>query len=99
MEMTENEICREYRTARDKKRQVGILADCKLTGKTEILAILSRGGEKLPDANARCKSFGGRKRREEEHPDDLIAEMERIEREIGDLEKQYCAVASRVKRK
>ncbi len=99
MEMTEREICREYRAAKDKKRQVGILADCNCTDREEILAILSRGGEKLPDAKARCKSFGNKRRRKDERLDGLIAEMEPLDFKIAKLEKQYCAVAKRVKQK
>lgn len=46
--MTNEEICREYRQAKDPKKQVEILADCNQTTKSAIVDILRAGGEKVP---------------------------------------------------
>jgi len=44
MEMTKEEIIRDYRQARYKGKQVGILADLNSCRKSEIVAILREGG-------------------------------------------------------
>lgn len=46
--MTNEEICREYRQAKDPKKQVEILADYNQTTKSAIVDILRAGGEKVP---------------------------------------------------
>ena len=48
MYMTEADICREYRQAKDKQAQIGILAELNLCGQAEIAAVLARGGEDVP---------------------------------------------------
>ena len=51
--MTNEEICRDYRQAKNRVKQIGILAD--LTGKTrqEIIEILTEGGCEIPGNMAR----------------------------------------------
>ena len=44
MEMSEYEICREYKQAKDKRVQVGILADLNLCSRKRILLILNQNG-------------------------------------------------------
>lgn len=44
MEMTAEEICRDYRLSLRKNAQIKILAELNLTTKTEIKRILSKGG-------------------------------------------------------
>lgn len=46
MEMTENEICREYRMAKKKRMQIGILADQNMVTREEIEEILKKHGLK-----------------------------------------------------
>lgn len=46
--MTNEEICREYRQAKDPKKQIEILADYNQTTKSAIVDILRAGGEKVP---------------------------------------------------
>lgn len=43
--MTPNEICRNYRQAKDKKEQIKILADLNCTSKDEIIKVLVDCGE------------------------------------------------------
>lgn len=45
MQMTEKEICKRYREAKDKRLQIGILAELNATSKEFIKEILERGGE------------------------------------------------------
>lgn len=47
MFMSEEEICREYHTARDRRKQIQILADLNTTDRKSIIEILLRGGEKV----------------------------------------------------
>lgn len=53
MTMTENEILREYKTAKDKKHQIEILADLNTTSIDEIKRILKDNGVDLRGANGR----------------------------------------------
>ena len=48
MTMTDEEICRDYRTAKAPMKQIGILADLNQCGKDRIKQILIDGGCKLP---------------------------------------------------
>ena len=48
MYMKEEDICREYRQAKDKQVQIGILAEQNLCSREEIAAVLARGGEEVP---------------------------------------------------
>lgn len=46
--MTNEEICRDYRLAKQKVKQIGILADLNDCQRKEIVEILKAGGEELP---------------------------------------------------
>ena len=48
MTMTNEEICRDYRTAKSKLKQIQILAELNECSKDTIKRILVEGGEKLP---------------------------------------------------
>lgn len=48
MTMTNEEICRDYRTAKAPMKQIGILAELNQCDKNRIKQILMDGGEKLP---------------------------------------------------
>lgn len=45
---TEEEICRAYRLAKNKREQISILADMTLRTPIEIIEILERGGIECP---------------------------------------------------
>lgn len=47
--MTEGEICSMYRNAKNRRRQLSILADLTGKSKTEIIAILLKNGEKVAE--------------------------------------------------
>lgn len=55
MELPEREICAEYRQAKNKTAEIGILAELNATDKKTICEVLTRNGEKLPG------NFGPRK--------------------------------------
>lgn len=46
--MTNEEICRDYRLAKQKVKQIGILADLNECTRKEIVEILKASGEELP---------------------------------------------------
>lgn len=79
MNMTPQEIAREYREAKDKGNQIKILADENLTDRKEIIKILKEQGEitdKIPRAKgARARAekgaaVGDQKKKEKEAADD-----------------------------
>lgn len=57
LQMTEFEICQEYRLAKDQKNMIGILADQNVTQKEDIIEILIRGGEINPGMQKRKKPY------------------------------------------
>ena len=61
--MTDNEICREYREAKNKKAQIQILADQMLCTRGEIIKILAENGEDVSQINTKAQV-----RRKKEEP-------------------------------
>ena len=55
MTMTDNEIVREYKAAKNKQHQIEILADLNTTSKDEIKKILKANGVNLRGGNFRAK--------------------------------------------
>lgn len=53
MKMTESEICREYREAKDKRAQIRILADLNVCEKNQIMKVLLSNGYALPPERKR----------------------------------------------
>lgn len=56
--MTSEEICRNYRLAKDPRKQIEILADLNQTSKRKIQKILEKGGETIRayyDANRKSR--------------------------------------------
>lgn len=61
MQMSENEIVRDYRQAKNKGHQVGILAELNLCTKEEIISILKSNGvsqAELPRNRKKTESEG-----------------------------------------
>ena len=57
MNMTENEIVRSYRAAKNKRQQIEILADLNVVSQDEIKAILKENGVDLRGGNFRAKKL------------------------------------------
>lgn len=49
--MSDNEIVRSYHEAKNKLKQIGILADLTLRSESEIVKILEDNGENVPIKN------------------------------------------------
>ncbi len=62
--MTEAEVCREYRQAKDKQAQIGILAELNLCTQDEIRALLVRNGflKDLPEKKPAARRNQSRKK-------------------------------------
>lgn len=79
--MTEGEICRSFRSAKDKARQIKVLAQLNGTDSLEIIKTLTLGGEELP------KGTVGR----------LYKRLETLEAQIREREREYKAIAAVLK--
>lgn len=83
MNMTEGEICRQYRSAKDRASQLQILADLNCVPRLEIIKILMHNGEqvRLPLAAK------GKKRTteltDEEYTAALFRRLDVLDRETG----------------
>ncbi len=62
MEMTNEEICRHYTQAADKRKDISILADLNITNEAAIRAVLKKGAvlEEKPDKRQGSGKKGGR---------------------------------------
>lgn len=59
MQMTNEEIIRDYRQAADKSAEIRVLAELNVTSRNEIIAILEDAGEVLP-GKRRAGKFDGK---------------------------------------
>jgi hypothetical protein len=81
MEMNENEIVRSYRESKNKKQQIGILADMNCCEPEQIKEILKKNGVDLRGGNYRAK-------KEEAPKEDAKADPPIPERKIEIPEEQ-----------
>ena len=76
--MTEHEICVMYRGAKDKSKQIPILADLCQTDKVTIIGILRKNGENVPDKEIQ----------------QLFKRLDTLEAKILDAEREYKRIAA-----
>lgn len=97
MEMTNGEIIRMYRHARDKGAQIKILAELNRTSGIKIIEILSKEGEevRIPLPSRGKKRTG--ELPEKEYCAALMKRMEELDAKIAHLEMEYREVAAAVK--
>ncbi len=76
--MGEWEICYSYRSAKHKARQIQILADLNGVNTLEIIKILVHGGERLPESTL----------------NKLFAQLDKLEAQIREKEREYMAIAA-----
>lgn len=100
MIMGENEICREYRTAKNKKQQIYILADLNCCKPQEIMNVLIDNGEaiqprkkrKIPDKESLSKQ---EKQKTTGLPPEvegaLYEKLDSLDKEIKEIERQLEA--------
>lgn len=75
--MEEWEICYNYRSAKHKERQIQILADLNGVNTFEIIKILVHGGESPPERTW----------------NKLFAQLDKLEAQIREKEREYMAIA------
>ncbi len=74
--MSEREICRDYRNAKDRNEQITVLAELNGIGRIDIIRILRKNGERL------TSRVNGQLERRLETLNKKIAKMEQEYREI-----------------
>lgn len=79
--MTDREICRSYHNARHKAQQIQILAELNAVDSLEIIKVLVRGREELPDSAV----------------NKMYRRLDRLEMEIREREREYEAIAAAMK--
>lgn len=77
MNMTENEIIRQYKEAKDKREQVKILADMNLCEVEEIEKILKDNGQRLPVRHLKKKPQNEPSEETEDIPAPAIEPLEK----------------------
>ena len=96
--MNSEQICREYREAKNKKQQIGILADQNLCGKSEIIKILIEAGEDMS-----CMEPKRGKGKPKEAPKEplpevvlrvLYARLDLIDQEMAAKEEEYKQIVA-----
>lgn len=96
-EMTEGEICREYRLAKDKGEQIQILADRNCTSRAEIIGILTRGGERV---RIMLPSRGKKRMRElsdKEYYQALFKRLDILDAQIAAREREYREIVAAIR--
>ena len=98
--MTDNEICREYREAKNKKAQIQILADQMLCTRGEIIKILAENGEDVSQINTKAQV---RRKKEEPVPEsvlvDLCNRLDEIDNTVMQLTGEKRLIEERIKEK
>ena len=89
MEMTDGEICQEYRLAKNKEEQIRILADLNRSDQQSIINILISGGENVrfsPSSGGRriTKDLTG-----EKYKLLLYRRLDVLDNKIAKAEKEY----------
>lgn len=74
--MTECEICLSYREAKDKRKQIPILADLAQMSKPEIIGILLRNGESVAKQDI----------------EQLYKRLDALDAQIAEREREYRAI-------
>lgn len=74
--MTEREICLSYREAKDKRKQIPILADLSELSKPEIIGILLRNGENVMKQDI----------------EQLYKRLDALDAQIAEREREYRAI-------
>lgn len=81
--MTNEEICRHYRLAADKRDDIVVLADLNMTSREEIERILTEGGELVPEERKQRRTYKTKRGAEIEERLRKGQSVERIARDMG----------------
>ena len=89
MEMTDGEICREYRLAKNKEKQIRILADLNRSDQQSIINILTNGGEKVRFIPSSVGRKTTKDLTSEKYKLLLYRRLDVLDRKIAKAEKEY----------
>ncbi len=98
MNMSVDEICRNYRQAKDKREQIKIIADLNCTSKDEIIKVLVDCGEMEP-REIRTKKTAKKQAAELPEPvaHALFARIDELDKLIKPLEDQRNEIDKQMK--
>lgn len=94
MEMTEREICRNYRLSKNRGEQLQILAELNATSRAKIIGILIRGGETVRLAIPTKGKPRTREMTDKEYCNALFKYMDTLDIKIAKLENEYRDVVA-----
>lgn len=97
MHMTDGEICRNYRGAKNRSEQIQILAELNDTGRDKIIRILLQNGEKV---RIPLPSRGKPRKQEmtdEEYYAALFNRLDVLDVKIAKLEREYRDIVAVLK--
>lgn len=97
MEMTESEICRNYRLAKNKGEQLQMLAELNATSRAEIIDVLTRGGETVRIAIPTKGKPRTREMTDKEYRKALFKYMDTLDVKIAKLESEYRDVVAAIR--
>lgn len=98
MNMSVDEICRNYRQAKDKKEQIKILADLNCTSKDEIIKVLVDCGEmEPPESRPKKTSKKHAAKLPEPVAQALFTRIDELDKLIKPLEDQRDEINERMK--
>lgn len=92
MRMTEAEICKEYREAKNPRMQIGILADLNVCEKEDILKILILNGQDVTVAGPKKPGQKGDK-----VLNLMFSLLDEVETEVYAAEQKYKAIVESIK--
>lgn len=92
MRMTEVEICKEYREAKNPRMQIGILADLNVCEKEDILKILILNGQDVTVAGPKKPGQKGDKVLSL-----MFSLLDEVEAEVYAAEQKYKAIVESIK--
>lgn len=99
--MSPEQICKEYREAKNKKQQIGILADQNLCGKSEIIKILIEAGEDMSCMEPKKGKGKPKEAPKEPLPEAVLgvlyARLDLIDQEMAAKEEEYKQIVNFIK--
>lgn len=96
-DMSESEICRMYRQARDKGMQIQILAELNAVSKDDIVEILRKNGERVRIPIPLKGKKRTRELTEQQYHRELFKRLDELDRRIAKAEKEYRMIAAEIK--
>lgn len=98
MDMTNEEIVRDYRQARSPKKHINVLADLNRTTPDRIIAVLTEAGVEVAKKTRRRASVTRKAKWDQDRARELLAEGKTIREIAGEVGASYSVVREWIKR-